>query len=86
MVCVVDLVVGCSNVTMFQCTGKYVSSGAPHWLEMPDIGQKSQKIKSMYNFCFWMFHKTNGTNEKVVPQGFILALKKIHFYHLPPQN
>ena len=33
-----------------------------------------------------MFHKTNGTNEKVVPQGFILALKKIHFYHLPPQN
>ena len=24
-----------------------------------------------------MFHKTNGTNKKEVPQGFILALKKI---------
>ena len=33
-----------------------------------------------------MFHKTNGTNEKVVPQEFIIVLKKIHVYHLPPQN
>ena len=30
-----------------------------------------------------MFHKTNGTNGKVVPQGFILAQKKIVFHPRP---
>ena len=33
-----------------------------------------------------MLHKTNGTNEKLVPQGFISAQKQILFYHLPPHN
>ena len=30
-----------------------------------------------------MFHKTNSTNEKVVPQGFILAQKN-YFFILEP--
>ena len=35
-----------------------------------------------------MFEKTNGTNEKVVPQGFILASanERILFHVLTPKN
>ena len=33
-----------------------------------------------------MFHKTNGTNEKVVPQGFILALVKNNFSTFNPSK
>ena len=57
------------------------------WLVWPDMGQKVKpKIKLHELFCLQTHHKTIDTNEKVIFQGFILALTKIHFYHLPPQN
>ena len=38
-----------------------------------------QKYNCLYQFCLWMFHKTNGTNQKVFPQGFISVTKKYFF-------
>ena len=42
-----------------------------------------QKYSCLYSFCLWMFHKNNGTNEKVFPQGFISATKKYFFILYP---
>ena len=58
------------------------------------IGSKSQiwdkrlgkRYNFLYNFCLQMYQKNNGTNEKVVPQGFILALGKNTFSSFNPSK
>ena len=48
--------------------------------------RSSQKYNCLYYFCLQTHQKTNGTNGKVVSQGFILALTKNTFSSLTPSK